>query len=82
MDGCDEDEHNEGAHQVGLEDLIPHLGVLHREKKTKKEEAEEDVRVRWRNACFQTNKEGTTHERHFTLTRATATDACMFNHKR
>lgn len=37
MDGCDEDEHDEGAHQVGLEDLVPHLGVLQHEKeKTKR----------------------------------------------
>lgn len=28
MDGGDEDEHDEGAHQVGLEHLVPHLGVL------------------------------------------------------
>lgn len=28
LDGGNEDEHDEGAHQVGLEDLVPHLGVL------------------------------------------------------
>lgn len=49
MDGGDEDEHDEGAHQVGLEHLVPHLGVLRREKEKKKRE-EEEVRERWRNA--------------------------------
>ncbi len=50
LDGGDEDEHNEGAHQVGLEHLVPHLGILHhdREKKTRQKE-EEKVRGRWRN---------------------------------
>lgn len=38
MDGCDEDEHDEGAHQVGLEHLVSHLGVLHREKGEEEEE--------------------------------------------
>lgn len=32
LDGGDEDEHDEGAHQVGLEHLVPHLGVLAGEK--------------------------------------------------
>lgn len=32
LDGGDEDEHDEGAHQVGLEDLVPHLGVLQGEQ--------------------------------------------------
>ena len=43
MDGGDEDEHDEGAHQVGLEHLVPHLGVLggrraERERERRKEE--------------------------------------------
>lgn len=40
LDGGDEDEHDEGANQVGLEHLIPHLGVLHREREGEEEEAE------------------------------------------
>ena len=49
MDGGDEDEHDEGAHQVGLEHLVPHLGVLHRakekKKRKKKEEEEQEKQV-------------------------------------
>lgn len=33
MYGGDEEEHNEGANQVGLENFIPHLRVLEQEKK-------------------------------------------------
>lgn len=29
LDSGDEDQYNEGAHQVGLEDFVPHLGVLY-----------------------------------------------------
>lgn len=42
LNGRDEDEHDEGAHQVGLEHFVPHLGILHNEGKgegkTRKEE--------------------------------------------
>lgn len=38
LDGGDEDEHDEGAHQVGLEHLVPHLGVLHSEREKKRRE--------------------------------------------
>lgn len=44
LDGGDEDEHDEGAHQVGLEHLIPHLRVLQHERQTKKKEEEEEER--------------------------------------
>lgn len=40
LDGGDEDEHDEGAHQVGFEHLVPHLGVLQHEKKRKEKEEE------------------------------------------
>lgn len=50
MDGGDEDEHDEGAHQVGLEHLVPHLGVLRRVKEKGKRKGEgEEERGRWRN---------------------------------
>lgn len=32
LDGGDENEHDESAHQVGLEHLIPHLGVLQQQE--------------------------------------------------
>lgn len=41
MDGGDEDEHDEGAHQVGLEHLVPHLGVLHRQREEEEQRERE-----------------------------------------
>lgn len=44
LDGGDEDEHDEGAHQVGLEDLVPHLGVLQQEREDRgREEKDEEA---------------------------------------
>lgn len=68
MDGGDEDEHDEGAHQVGLEHLIPHLRVLQHEQEERKEE-EEEVRQGWRS--FQSEKGDRTAE----TCRGTDTDA-------
>lgn len=42
MDGGDEDEHDEGAHQVGLEHLIPHLGVLQHEREERRRKGEDE----------------------------------------
>lgn len=48
LDGGDEDEHDEGAHQVGLEHLVPHLGVLQQEREDRKERRKMRRRVsRW-----------------------------------
>lgn len=54
MDGGDEDEHDEGAHQVGLEHLVPHLGVLHRqreEEEQRERRKRKEARGRWRDRC-------------------------------
>lgn len=66
LDSCDEDEHDEGAHQVGLEDLVPHLGVLHREKGEGKEKGGRSRRRRWRKdgeTGFQSENTPDTHTR-------------------
>lgn len=85
MDGGDEDEHDEGAHQVGLEHLVPHLGVLHRErekKKKKRKKEEEEVRGRRRNKF--SDKQRRLNTLKCTSNTPTHCHRCMqwFNHKR
>ena len=40
--GGDEDEDDEGTHQVRLEHLVSHLGVLRRDEEAEEEEEEEE----------------------------------------
>lgn len=70
MDGGDEDEHDEGAHQVGLEDLVPHLGVLQGERVGwgrglgEREEEGDDVREGGGEKRFQADGEERTPQTH------------------
>lgn len=60
LNGGDEDEHNEGAHQVGLEHLVSHLGVLHGDRREIKKREEEGEEVRGsRTTSFLANEDRT-----------------------